>query len=72
MNGALKIEKGIPVPPPKSKNGYSLALRSMEAGDSVVLPISHNSAMAAASRILGAGNYTTRKEQDGIRVWRVK
>jgi hypothetical protein len=66
----LKIEKGIPIP--GRRNGFSETLRKMKPGDSVLLPRDRLNANALAHDVLGSGNYATRKEDGGTRVWRTK
>ena len=68
----LKIEKGIAIPPDKSKKGYVDALRRLKKGDSVVLPIPVYAAGRSAYYVLGAGNYASRGVEGGTRVWRIK
>lgn len=67
-----KIEKGVPMP--KLRNKYPF--RQMEVGDSVYIPNSH----AAASKSSYAAydfqkrtgrKFISRKEGDGIRIWRI-
>jgi hypothetical protein len=75
----LKIEKNVPIPDryaDKREGTYCSYLRKMEVGDS----IKFNAIQGARVRIV-IGNYfhkisekrfITRKEDEGIRVWRVK
>lgn len=68
----LKIEKGIPVPPKKS-TGFTFTLQKMKKGDSTFIRGKLASNICnAARRAFGAGAYATRKEGDGVRLWRVK
>lgn len=71
-NGQPKIEKGIPIPPMHGKrdSGYATILRAMEPGDSVHFKCNGQAAANAATGVWGAGNYVTRKENDGYRIWR--
>lgn len=73
---AIKIEKGVPLPP--SRRGWSsdakYPLAEMDVGDSIWLPLRQSSASARAiSRGKKLGfKFTTRGEGDGTRVWRIK
>lgn len=72
-NGEPKIEKGIPIPKTRGRSGGRAGLlRSLKAGESVVLPMTAPIASTAASYALGKGNYTVRTVEGGARVWRVK
>lgn len=72
MNKEPKIESGIPIPPKKIGKGIANLLRKMNVGDSVVLIGQRSSISNSAQYALGVGNYTTRVEADGVRVWRTK
>jgi len=68
------IEKNIPVPEDKYNRGYlSDTLRQMAVGDSFFYPDA-NSARASAVRIgkISGFKFITRKENNGIRVWRAR
>ena len=77
----IKIEKGVPIPPRgrgANKTGLAHTLRTMETGDSFYYETkskSSESAMATvtatAARVHGK-KFTTRKEGNGCRVWRVE
>lgn len=67
-NGELKIEKGIPIP--SGNANVTATLRKLKVGDSVLLPSSFD--RQYAHQVLGKGNYTARKMEDGVRVWRTK
>lgn len=70
---AIKIEKGIPIPPKGNRMGGLVgAMRSLEVGDSLVLPSGSSSNKPyATARDVGI-KVTTRKQPDGsIRVWRI-
>ncbi len=73
-NGELKIEKGIPVPPEgQSRGRYVDVFRKMTKGDSVFIPEKRPSDMGpSVSRIWGKGNYRAVKEDNGVRLWRLK
>lgn len=69
----LKVDKGIPAPERVSYGSLASFLRKMQIGDSVFIPhATTSSARSAAVYALGSGNYTTRKEHGGVRVWRTK
>lgn len=70
-NGAMPvIEKGVPLPTGNT-GSYAALLRQMEIGDSVLFAGKSQSAVTSrAIRTLGKGNYTTRPEGTGTRVWR--
>ena len=67
----MKIEHDIPPPPPRRRTGYTALVRSLQPGESVLLPVPNWKANAIAYRALGAGNYRSQKETDGVRVWRI-
>ena len=84
----IEIEEGIPIWPPSPPVRGSAPLRTypwreMEVGDSFFVPFGHASldafrirgsvsaAANAAARILGV-KFATRKQADGVRVWRVE
>lgn len=71
-NGELKIEKGIPIPAdPRGRPGtISVVMRAMKVGDSVYLDGANSRKNGAI--YLGKGNYTSRKEKQGFRIWRTK
>lgn len=70
----LKITKGIPLPPP-SRSGLTGTLRSMQVGDSTLVPIEastrarvHNIASRLKRRKEGV--WTIRSVNKGWRIWR--
>lgn len=68
----LKIDKNIPLPS-KRGTGFTLTLQKMKKGDSTFIRGKLASNICnAARRAFGAGAYATRKEGDGVRLWRVK
>lgn len=73
-NGALKIDKGIPVPAHGNERAglISSTLRKLGVGDSVLLPCGRTLANSHAWRVLGSGNYTCRPDGKGFRIWRTK
>lgn len=70
------IERNIPIPGYNygflngKQKGYTATLRKMEPGDSVWLPMTQNAASSICTRVFGAGNYATRTEGKGLRIWR--
>lgn len=73
-NPDLRIEKGVTIPPKWSRGGKALThiLRQMKPGDSLLLNKGQPHVAALARQAFGAGNYTTRKENSAVRVWRLK
>jgi hypothetical protein len=69
---AIEIEKGIPVPALGKGNTSLLAvMRSMEVGESFVLPLSKRSSVGPnAYRCVGAKFSTRKIDAETIRVWR--
>lgn len=70
----IKIEKGIPIPPiTRAKWGFAEKLRGMKKGESVLLKGKQISNRTRYGQMaFGKGNYATRKEGDGYRIWRTK
>ena len=68
----IEIEKNVPIPNKCVRGGNRQTMRKMDVGDSAVFTGSQNSICTTAHIVLGAGNYTVRKDGAGIRVWRVK
>jgi hypothetical protein len=73
----FRIERGIPIPPAWEKSGGKIrgiagVLRKLTKGDSVHLPINQTYASAVCGRVIGAGYYATRREGNGVRVWRTR
>ena len=69
-DNGIKIEKGIPVPPPRGsqKNAF---INQMQPGDSVLL-LDYKSANNARGVIIRTGcTAVVRKEKDGWRVWKI-
>lgn len=72
----IKIEKGVPLPPRKSKYPFA----EMEPGDSFFakpnegqsLKQLHNSIMGCARlRLFPGKKFTSRQMDGGVRVWRI-
>jgi len=78
----MQIEKNIPIPADKGATGRTgrrakYPFAQMEVGDSFLvswddLPPSGQACLSVrAGDAFGSGNFRTRKEADGIRVWRL-
>ena len=69
---SIVIEKGVGVPLRGSKNNLALAaaLRTMEVGDSFVLPIGRRGSAAALGQRLNPKKFATRREGELFRTWR--
>ena len=70
MSSELKIEKDIPLPE-QNFGAFTSTLRQMEIGDSIFVT-NPSSARAILTRIAKdeGRKFVTRKEGDGIRIWR--
>ena len=69
-DNGIKIEKGIPVPPPRL-NQKSAFVNQMQLGDSVLL-LDYKSANNTRGVIIRTGfTAVVRKEKDGWRVWKI-
>lgn len=75
----FEIEKGVPAPPPRRFTVYPFA--TMEIEDSFFIPCEVDdirtverrvSAAAAQYRRRTAAKFRTRREDDGVRIWRVE
>lgn len=70
-NGALKIEKGVPLPSKARKSEVADLMRAMKKGDSILIHgRKGDSVRTSASTYIGIGKYAVRAEGDGFRVWR--
>ncbi len=73
-NGAIKIERGIPVPLNSVKRSSKYPLREMEVGDSFSIPkdqrLQLSSYMTSAGRDMNA-KFISRQDGNIVRVWRV-
>lgn len=72
----MKVDKGIPIPTSKKGGGgkgkWQLLLEKMNVGDSVlVTEFQNKTSMFGAAKSLKM-KITTRAEDDGFRVWRIK
>lgn len=64
---AVKIERGIPLPPRAA--GISDALRAMKIGDSIFLA-GKTSAVKGGYTARISGKFTARTMDGGVRIWR--
>ncbi len=72
-----EIEKNIPLPPGGSgspKGSFSSVLRLMGVGDSVLVParIAHPASIAKYVSLGTGYKFTTRKTEQGMRIWRIE
>lgn len=65
------IERDIPIPPPRQMSGIFKIFRQLKVGESVWLAVTQDLGCTYAGRIIGKGNYRSRKERHGVRIWRV-
>lgn len=65
----VKIEKNVPIPQP---TGIGAVMRRMNVGDSALFRENIGCVRSVAFQIFGPGKYVTRKDGDGLRVWRTK
>lgn len=71
----FKIDKNIPVPSgyTERRTGISAALRSLKVGESILFKGKTRAGIASLGcHVFGPGGCTTRLEDGGIRLWRVK
>jgi hypothetical protein len=70
------IEDGIPIPPKRPKRpgaGLTDAARSMEVGQSLLVPGAKSTSTVAGTLYrLRPMRYTSRKVEGGVRIWRVE
>lgn len=71
-NGAIKIEKGIPISAHANDTGISTALRMLKVGESFVLPIDKRLSIPARAKYVGIKVVTRKISDTEARVWRVK
>lgn len=69
---AFKIEDNIPIPPGRGQfSDLNKKLRSMHSGQSILITgVSRAQIGNIVSNAMGRGNYVTRAELGGFRVWR--
>ncbi len=77
-NGEIKVESGIPMPPPRvAPRAWKYPWHEMAAGDSFFISGADKRDIERARQAAWhTGNrygfkFTTRREGDGIRVWRL-
>lgn len=69
-------EKGIPIPVPRNQQGLTHTLKSMAAGDSVLIPGKTTLQMSGYIRYAKSGDgagkkFTSRTVDGGCRIWRI-
>lgn len=76
----MKIENGVPIPPSRqgagmtASKGYGRGVRSLQPGQSILLPITAKAAqtyMMRARRRIPTARYTSRTVEGGVRIWRL-
>ena len=68
----IKIETGIPLPEKKnSMKGLNEPLKKLQVGDSFLWPSLTGSGIAGYASSLGI-KVITRKQEGGVRIWRVE
>lgn len=71
----LTIEKNVPLPAAIENPGIYAALGKMEPGDSVLVPANRRSAASNAMtqhRHRKGMKFRSKRDGDGIRIWRVE
>ena len=75
-DGEIKIEKGVPIPDTGSGRPRIYPWAGMKKGDSFFVPTNGRSHELTRTIVIAAARahfkVTTRKENDGIRVWRIE
>lgn len=75
----FEIEKGYTPPPPRTRSTYPFA--QMEVNDSFFVPSGEDGVRNTERRVSASAaqygrrtstKFTTRREEDGVRVWRVE
>ena len=72
-----RIESNIPIPPKagpaRDPNSFAGKLRALKRGQSIYKKgMNITTASVYANREMGAGNYTARTMNGGVRIWRIK
>lgn len=67
----VRIDQTRPPPDPPYRTGFTALLRTLNIGESVLLPTLDYKANTVAYRVFGKGNYRSHKEHGGIRIWRI-
>ncbi len=72
---AIKIDKGIPIPPVARKHANGWPFAAMNVGDSFIVPIdkrvSARTAVSSWHQRNKEQRLTGRSTRDGFRVWRI-
>ena len=68
------IEKNIPITPSKRgvSSPFTIAIRSLQVGDSFVCPKKRITSVGVVSKVAGVKCTTRTINKDSIRVWRIK
>lgn len=68
----FEIEKNVPLPPKASGRGRKYPFPDMAVGDSIFIPSIHRSRSGSLASLASKwGKFSSRKEGDGLRIWRV-
>lgn len=68
----IKIEQNITIPEKFFKNHRKYPWLEMEIGESFFVPKTSFPHAAGATKRYAPRRFTTRREKNGIRVWRIK
>ncbi len=68
-NGAIKIEKGIPMPGPRQDIGLMDAITKMDVGDSFLIGRGHYASVRSLASMQRKTIRTRKVGADHIRVW---
>ncbi len=71
MNKPVRIDKNVPIPTPCGRGRLEIPWESMEVGDSFATADKYIRAQAFRAGVKFGLKFTTRKTQEGIRVWRI-
>ena len=73
MNGALKIEKGVPIPEGSGRKGVLVStFEAMKVGDSFLFPTKNRTQLALYAERAKVKIITRAADEENVRVWRVK
>ena len=64
---AIKIQRGVPIPPGRKCTGIMVAIKAMKVGDSFIY---HNAKSARSVANFAKIKICIREEGDGFRIWR--
>ena len=67
----IAIESDIPIPDSTRDKGYTHAMRTMQAGESVFFPNRPRNGIVSLYRRI-PGKFTARAVQGGVRIWRLE